>query len=95
MFETVLPIVHADITITGHGTPGAIVMASADGIASVSTTVGGNGTFALVVSGLPGDIASVNVSQDTSGVLLGGLLGQLVPLRLDSGGLLGVVFSIL
>ena len=95
MLETVLPIVHADIVITGHGTPGATVTASADGIANVSTTVGGNGVFALVVSGLPGDIASVNLSQDTSGLLLGGLLGQLIPLRTDSGGLLGVVFSIL
>lgn len=95
VLETVLPIVHADIAITGHGTPGATVTASADGIASVSTTVGGNGTFALVVSGLPGDIASVNVSQDTSGLPLGGLLGQLIPLRLDSGGVLDVVFNLL
>jgi hypothetical protein len=95
VLETVLPIVHADITITGTGTPGATVTASADGIASVSTTVGGNGTFALVVSGLPGDVASVNVSQDTSGLLLGGLLGQLIPLRLDSGGVLDVVFNLL
>jgi RNA polymerase sigma factor (sigma-70 family) len=95
VLETVLPSVHADITITGHGTPGAKVVASADGIANVYTTVGGDGTFALVVSGLPGDIASVTVSQDTSNLLLGGLLGQLIPLRLDDGGLLGVVFSIL
>ncbi len=95
VLEAVLPAVHADLTITGHGTPGATIAASADGIASVYTTVSANGTFALVVSGLPGDVASVNISQDTSGLLLGGLLGQLIPLRLDSGGLLGVVFSIL
>jgi RNA polymerase sigma factor (sigma-70 family) len=96
VLETVLPIVHADIIISGHGTPGATVTASADGIASVSTTVGGNGTFALVVSGLPGDIASVNISQDTSGLLLGGLLGQiLTPLHLDSNGVLGVIFNAL
>ena len=95
VLEAVLPIVHADIVITGHGTPGATITASADGIATVSTTVGGSGTFALVVSGLPGDIASVNISQDTSGLLLGGLLGQLLPLRLDSGGVLDVVFNLL
>jgi len=93
VLETVLPIVHADIVITGHGTPGATVIASADGIANVYTTVAGNGTFALVVSGLPGDIASVNVQQDTSGLILGGL-GQLIPLRLDSGGALDVVFNL-
>lgn len=87
VLETVLPSVHADITITGHGVPGATVTASADGIASVQTTVGGNGLFALTVSGLPIDVNVVTVEQDCPGGLVGGLLCGLLTGVSNTGGL--------
>ncbi len=88
--EAVLPSVHADISISGHGLPGATVTASADGIVYASTTIGGNGAFSLVVSGLPGDQSLLQLGQ--SGGLLG--LGGLIPLSLDSG-VLGIVVQLL
>ena len=88
--EAVLPSVHADISISGHGLPGATVTASADGIVYASTTIGGNGAFSLVVSGLPGDQSLLQLGQ--SGGLLG--LGGLIPLSLDSG-VVGLVVQLL
>jgi RNA polymerase sigma factor (sigma-70 family) len=86
VLEAVLPSVHADINITGHGIPGAEVIASVDGLVYASTTVGGNGVFSLTVSGLPIEITTIDVDQNCSG-LLGCLLGGLLTTVSNTGGL--------
>ncbi len=79
VLEAVAPTVHADINITGSGTPGAEVVASVDGLVYARTTVGGNGLFSLTLTGLPVEISTVDLKQSCNG-LLGCLLGGLTDL---------------
>ena len=72
-----------DLHLAGSGTPGATVSASVAG-AVYTTVVASNGSWAINISGLPQSTtgADATISQKTSG-LLGGLLGTLIPLKLN------------
>jgi RNA polymerase sigma factor (sigma-70 family) len=66
-------VASADITLSGHGIPGATVTAQAAGVVYATTVIGADGTFSLVVSGLPQGVGSLQLSQTLGGLDLPGL----------------------
>jgi RNA polymerase sigma factor (sigma-70 family) len=85
-------VASANITLSGHGAPGATVTAQAAGVVYATTVVGADGTFSLVVSGLPQGAGSLQLSQTIGGLL--GLLGLNIPLSLDTAPL-GIAVNLL
>ncbi|MEP6482305.1 MAG: sigma-70 family RNA polymerase sigma factor, partial [Rhodoglobus sp.] len=81
--------VAADVTLSGHGVPGATVTATVAGTVYASTKITSNGSFSLAVSAPAG--STVQLTQ-----VLGGPLGSIlsVPLSLD-GGVAGLVVRLL
>jgi len=80
------------ISISGSGTPGAVVAAQAGGIVYGTTTVGADGKFTLQVDALPSSTNALNLNQTLT--LLGISLPIHIPLTLGSGSL-GVVINLL
>ena len=93
LLATIPPdIASANITLSGHGIPGATVTAQAAGVVYGTAKVGPDGTFSIVVNGLPQGAGSVQLSQAIGGLL--GALGLNVPLSLNTGPL-GIVVNLL
>ena len=79
------PAVNAtvDLHLAGSGTPGATVTAQVAG-AVYTSVVASNGSWKIDINGLPQSTtgADATISQKTTG-LIGGLLGALIPLKLN------------
>ncbi|CAN5206254.1 hypothetical protein BH11ACT4_BH11ACT4_01470 [soil metagenome] len=89
VLEGVAPgVASANITLTGHGVPGATVTARVAGVTYAQTTISPDGSFSLVVSGVPQGTVAVDLHQALGGLL--GALGLNIPLSLDdvTGGIL-------
>lgn len=85
--------VTTNITLTGKGTPGATVAAQVGGIVYGTAKVNSDGTFTLLVTALPSGSGPLNLSQTLT--VLGIKLPITIPLKLDTGGVLGVVVNLL
>jgi hypothetical protein len=85
--------VTTNITISGTGTPGATVAAQVGGIIYGTAKVNSDGSFTLLVTALPSGSGPLNLSQTLT--VLGIKLPINIPLKLNTGGLLGTVVNLL